>query len=186
MSDSGSEDDLAVDISQWKPRTVNTNPGRPAPAPVPAQPQFVAPTAVMISSDEEESELGAEEVDSDVEVIDVVEEQEIESEQEDERPQPSHHVQVIIRQDPSFDRNEYEDCTQEHYILKSVLRQKKRPDELLYYEVEFEDGYRGEVSPLSLLRHRCHYIPIYFLPAVLHHLFSFILLYLPCTPFYSS
>lgn len=155
MSDSGSEDELAVDISQWKPRTVNTNPGRPAPTPVPAQPQFVALTAVMISSDEEESEFGAEEDDSDVEVIDVVEEPEIESEQEDEeledeQLQPSHRVQVIISQDPDFDRDEYEDCTQEHYILKSVLREKKRRDELLYYEVEFEDGYRDEVSSLSL------------------------------------
>lgn len=108
-------------------------------------------------SDDKESELVSED-DSDIEVVvEIVEDNEEEGEEgeeeeeESDNPHPSHDIQIVIHQDPNLDRDDYEDCTWGHDILKAVLRERKSRGEVLFYEVEFEDGHTEKVSLCFLL-----------------------------------
>lgn len=145
---SAPEDELNVDISQWKPRTVNT-----APRPVAPPPRTFAsintPTAVP------ETTTGAEDDDLDIDaVIDGIAEDDPEPELESPAPtllptttrRPTRDIEIVITKDANFDREAYTDCTYGANIVRRVLKEISQ-NEHVYYNVEFVDRHTEQVSP---------------------------------------
>lgn len=145
---SASEDELNVDISQWKPRTVNT-----APRPVAPPPRTFAsintPTAVP------ETTTGAEDDDLDIDaIIDGIAEDDPEPELESPAPtlpptttrRPTRDIEIVITKDPNFDREAYTDCTYGANIVRRVLKEISQNEDV-YYNVEFVDRHTEQVSP---------------------------------------
>ncbi|GAB7349973.1 hypothetical protein MBLNU459_g0660t2 [Dothideomycetes sp. NU459] len=138
MSSSSSGNDLAADISHWQPRSANLKPAAAAPVNV----SFVAPSVITVSDgNEEESELHDSELEGSSETSDI----ELVAEDAPPKAQPSQDIQIIIQQDPDFDRDDYEDCTWGADILKLIRREVKNQHGTAY-EAEFEDGHTETIS----------------------------------------
>ncbi|THX69487.1 hypothetical protein D6D04_10264 [Aureobasidium pullulans] len=151
---SDSEAELNVDISQWKPRTVNT-----APRPVAPPPRTFAsintPTAVT------ETTTGAEDDDLDIDaIIDGIAEDDPEPELESPAPtlpptttrRPTRDIEIVITKDPNFDREAYTDCTYGANIVRRVLKEISQNEDV-YYNVEFVDRHTEQVSFNDLLEY---------------------------------
>ncbi|THZ28012.1 hypothetical protein D6C89_02830 [Aureobasidium pullulans] len=143
---SASEDELNVDISQWKPRTVNT-----APRPVAPPPRTFAsintPTTVP------ETTTGAEDDDLDIDaIIDGIAEDDPEPELESPAPtlpptttrRPTRDIEIVITKDPNFDREAYTDCTYGANIVRRVLKEISQNEDV-YYNVEFVDRHTEQL-----------------------------------------
>lgn len=143
MSLSDSEDELNMDISQWKPRTTNSAP-RPADEPLRT---FASINATS------HSPHPVQEIQDDDEDIDAILE-ELATSGTEPRAQdaaPRSEVQVVIQVDPDFDRDAYVDCTYGAHIVRRVL-QESVEDGDISYTVEFVDRHVEQVSlPFSSL-----------------------------------
>jgi len=146
MSDS--EDELNVDLSQWKPRTVNAAPEPPAPAlrtfasiNAPA----AAPAITNSLDDDDDFDIDA--------IIDGIADPDDALQTKaptppppaTTTPKPRQIIQVVITQDPNFNRDDYIDCTYGANIVRRVL-QEFTEDGDVYYNVEFVDRHTEQVS----------------------------------------
>lgn len=151
MSDS--EDELNVDLSQWKPRTVNTAPEPPAPAPR----SFVSintPAAAPATT----NDLDDDDFDIDA-IIEGITDPDDATQSKAPTPPPTtatkrsrQIVQVVITKDPNFNRHDYIDCTYGANIVRRVLKEITKNEDV-YYIVEFVDRHTEQASTL-------HYCPI--------------------------
>ncbi|KAH0282417.1 hypothetical protein M436DRAFT_69712 [Aureobasidium namibiae CBS 147.97] len=153
MSDS--EDELNVNLSQWKPRTVNAAPEPPAPAPrtfASINAPAAAPAITNSLDDDDDFDIDA--------IIDGI------ADPDDAlqtraptppppattTPKPRQVVQVVITQDPNLNRDDYIDCTYGANIVRRVL-QEITEDGDVYYNVEFVDRHTEQVSFNDLIQY---------------------------------
>jgi chromodomain-helicase-DNA-binding protein 4 len=150
MSDS--EDDMNVDLSQWKTRTVNTAPEPPAPAPrtfASINAPAAAPTTTNQLDDEDDFDIDA--------IIEGIADQDDPPESRNSTPphptttttqRPRQTVQVVINHDPDFNRDDYTDCTYGANLLRRVLKEITKNGDV-YYNVEFVDRHTEQVSTFT-------------------------------------
>jgi chromodomain-helicase-DNA-binding protein 4 len=151
MSDS--EDEMNVDLSQWKTRTVNTAPEPPAPAPrtfASINAPAAVPTTTNQLDDEDDFDIDA--------IIEGIADQDDPPESRNSTPprptamttrRPRQTVRVVITQDPNFDRDDYVDCTYGANILRRVLKEITTKKKAVYYNVEFADRHTEQVSTFT-------------------------------------
>ena len=139
MSDS--EDEVNIDISQWKPRTVNAAPEPPAPAPRTFA-SINAPAAAPATTNH---------LDDDDFDIDALQSKAPTPPPTKTIQKPRQTVQVVITRDPNFNRHDYIDCTYGANIVRRVLKEIAKNQDV-YYNVEFVDRHTEQVSIL-------HYYP---------------------------
>lgn len=148
MSDS--EEELNVDLSQWKPRTVNAAPESLAPAPrtfASINAPAAAPATTNNLDDDDDFDIDA--------IIEGIAEPDDATQSKDPTPpspttassRPRQTVQVVITRDPNFNRNDYIDCTYGANIVRRVLQEITRGEDV-YYNVEFVDRHTEQVSTL--------------------------------------
>ncbi|KAG9706706.1 hypothetical protein KCU73_g17703, partial [Aureobasidium melanogenum] len=65
---------------------------------------------------------------------------------------PRQTVQVVITQDPTFNRDDYTDCTYGANIVRRVLKEIAKNEDV-YYNVEFVDRHTEQVSFNDLLQY---------------------------------
>lgn len=144
MSDS--DDELNVDLSQWKPRSVNTAP----------QPSALVPPPRTFASINTPATNHFEDDDFDIDAIvegiaDDDDHDALQSKPSTQPPtafkKPRQTVHVVITQDPTFNRDDYIDCTYGANIVRRVLKEFAR-NEHVYYSVEFVDRHTEQVSTL--------------------------------------
>lgn len=149
MSDS--EDDLNVDLSQWKTRTVNVAPEPPAPAPrtfASINAPTTAPPTTNGLDDDDDFDIDA--------IIEGIADPDdaLQSKAPTPSPpppsatttrRPRQTVQVVITRDPNFNPNDYIDCTYGANIVRRVLKEITK-NENVYYNVEFVDRHTEQVS----------------------------------------
>ncbi|KAH0351407.1 SNF2 family DNA-dependent chromodomain-containing ATPase, partial [Aureobasidium melanogenum] len=153
MSDS--EDELNVDLSRWKPRTANTAP----------QPSALAPPSRTFASINTPATAtdAANHFENDDFDIDAIVEGIADDEEDALRPRafipqpiistkPRHTVQVVITQDPTFNRDDYTDCTYGANIVRRALKEIAKNEDV-YYNVEFVDRHTEQVSFNDLLQY---------------------------------
>ncbi|KAG9772672.1 hypothetical protein KCU75_g7348, partial [Aureobasidium melanogenum] len=154
MSDS--EDELNVDLSRWKPRTVNTATQPSAPAPLPRT--FASINTPATATD---TANHFEEDDFDIDAIvvgDALNDGDDALQPRASTPQPTtstksrQTVQVVITQDPTFNRDDYTDCTYGANIVRRVLKEIAKKEDV-YYNVEFVDRHTEQVSFNDLLQY---------------------------------
>ncbi|KAI4716003.1 hypothetical protein E4T48_07799 [Aureobasidium sp. EXF-10727] len=154
MSDS--EDEVNVDLSQWKPRTVNT--AQPsAPAPRTFASINTPATAPETTNHFEDDDL---DIDAIVEGIadDDNDDDALQSRTSTSPPitttstKPRQTVQVVITRDPNFNRDDYTDCTYGANIVRRVLKEIAKSQDV-YYNVEFVDRHTEQVSFNDLLQY---------------------------------
>jgi chromodomain-helicase-DNA-binding protein 4 len=159
MSDS--EDELGLDISQWKPRTANT-------AAVTTAPRTFAsintPAPAHDTSADDDLDIDA--------IIEGIVVSDAESPvsvqpQEASAQRPRQEVQIIIIQDPNFDRDAYEDCTYGAEIVRHVKSESVEEDRV-YYQVEFVDRHTEKVRYCLSLHLIISVLPLYNLLLVPH------------------
>jgi chromodomain-helicase-DNA-binding protein 4 len=147
MSDS--EDELNVDLSQWKPRTVNTAPEPPAPA-LRTFASINTPAAAPATT----NDLDDDDFDIDA-IIEGIADPDDATQSKAPTPPPTtatrrprQTVQVVITKDPDFDRNDYIDCTYGANIVRRVLKEITKNEDV-YYNVEFVDRHTEQVSTFT-------------------------------------
>ena len=151
MSDS--EDEVNIDISQWKPRTVNAAPEPPAPAPRTFA-SINAPAAAPATT----NHLDDDDFDIDAIIEGIADPDDaLQSKAPTPPPtktirKPRQTVQVVITRDPNFNRHDYIDCTYGANIVRHALKEIAKNQDV-YYNVEFVDRHTEQVSIL-------HYYPI--------------------------
>lgn len=142
MSDS--EDDLNVDISQWKPRSINTAP-RPANPP----PRTFASINTLASTPR--TTTAPEDDDEDIDAI--IEELAASDSGPEPVPAPTQAprklAHVLITSDPNFDRAKYQDRTYGSKIVHRVVREYSLRDDV-FYKAEFVDSHSEQVSLTSI------------------------------------
>jgi chromodomain-helicase-DNA-binding protein 4 len=149
MSDS--EEDLNVDLSQWKTRTVNVAPEPPAPAPrtfAAINAPAAAPTTTNQLDDEDDFDIDA--------IIEGIADQDDPPESRNSTPprrtaatrRSRQTVQVVITQDPNFNRDDYIDCTHGANLLRRVLKEITKNGDV-HYNVEFVDRHTEQVSTFT-------------------------------------
>lgn len=149
MSDS--EDDLNVDLSQWKPRTINTAPQPLAPVPPPRTFASIntPATATNPASHFEDDDF---DIDAIVEGIADDDHDALQLKPSTQPPttfkKPRQTIQVVITQDPTFNRNDYIDCTYGANIVRRVLKEIAKNQDG-YYNVEFVDRHTEQVSAFT-------------------------------------
>ncbi|KAI5274345.1 hypothetical protein E4T47_02572 [Aureobasidium subglaciale] len=147
MSDS--DDELNVDLSQWKRRTTNSAPALYVPAPR----TFASINTPAVAT---ETTTGADDVD-DLDIDAII--QGIAGSDADPVPdtrpsiplptpskRPDQNVQVVIVQDPSFDRDAYTDCTYGSSVVRRVLKEIAKNEDV-YYNIEFVDRHTEQMPP---------------------------------------
>ncbi|KAK6003888.1 hypothetical protein QM012_008738 [Aureobasidium pullulans] len=149
MSDS--EDESTVDLSRWKPRTVNTAAQPSAPARLPRTFASIntPATATDIANHFEDDDF---DIDAIVEGIaddhDDVQQSKPPTLPPITSPKLRLTVQVVITQDPSFNRDDYTDCTYGANIVRRVLKEIAKNEDV-YYNVEFVDRHTEQVSAFT-------------------------------------
>lgn len=154
MSDS--EDELNIDLSQWKPRTVNAAPESFAPAPrtfASINAPAAAPATTNDPEDDDDFDIDA--------IIEGIADPDDAAQSKSPTPppptttsrKPQQTVQVVITRDPKFNRNDYIDCTYGANIVRRVLQEFTRNEDV-YYNVEFVDRHTEQVSTF-------HYCPLH-------------------------
>ncbi|KAG9961655.1 SNF2 family DNA-dependent chromodomain-containing ATPase, partial [Aureobasidium melanogenum] len=153
MSDS--EDELNVDLSRWKPRTANTAPQPSALAP---PPRTFASINTPATATDAANHFEDDDFDIDAIVEGIADDEEDALQPRAFTPQPiistkpRHTVQVVITQDPTFNRDDYTDCTYGANIVRRVLKEIAKNEDV-YYNVEFVDRHTEQVSFNDLLQY---------------------------------
>jgi chromodomain-helicase-DNA-binding protein 4 len=148
MSDS--EDELNVDLSQWKTRTVNAAPEPSAPPPGTFAsintPAAAPATANHLDDDDFD-------IDAIIEGIADDDDNALQSRAPTPSPtttipRPRQTVQVVITEDPDFDRDDYTDCTYGANIVRRVLKEITKNQDV-YYNAEFVDRHTEQVGTFT-------------------------------------
>ncbi|KAH0411719.1 hypothetical protein KCU90_g18499, partial [Aureobasidium melanogenum] len=153
MSDS--EDELNVDLSRWKPRTANTAPQPSALAP---PPRTFASINTPATATDAANHFEDDDFDIDAIVEGIADDEEDALQPRAFTPQPiistkpRHTVQVVITQDPTFNQDDYTDCTYGANIVRRVLKEIAKNEDV-YYNVEFVDRHTEQVSFNDLLQY---------------------------------
>jgi chromodomain-helicase-DNA-binding protein 4 len=151
MSDS--EDELNVDLSQWKLRTVNAAPEPPAPAPrtfASINTPAAAPATANHLDDADDFDIDA--------IIEGIADDDDDDALQSRAPtpppptittrRPRQTVQVVITKDNNFDRDDYTDCTYGANIVRRVLKEITKNQDV-YYNVEFVDRHTEQVGTFT-------------------------------------
>ena len=145
MSDS--EDEVNVDLSQWKPRTVNAAPESFAPPPRTFA-SINAPAAAPATT----NNLDDDDFDIDAIIEGIADPDDAMQSKAPTPPPPTttsrrprQIVQVVITRDPNFNRDDYVDCTYGANIVRRVLKEITKNEDV-YYNVEFVDRHMEQVS----------------------------------------
>jgi hypothetical protein len=149
MSDS--EDELNVDLSQWKPRTVNAAPEPPAPAP-----RTFASINTPAAAPAAANHLDDDDFDIDAIIEGIADDDNNTLQSRASTPPPpttttrrhQHTVQVVITKDPNFNRDDYTDCTYGANIVRRVLKEITKNQDV-YYNAEFVDRHTEQVSTFT-------------------------------------